>query len=166
MSTESPPIFTEESFLSKLVPFFEERKAQLSTLLANDAQWMAFFSKLHLVYIDNHKSARDSWLYISNIVDDNRYFADTEPARPEEVLFGGSSERFPEAQAVYITVLQQLCFAFLEELLSRATPEQIASFIQQYLQSIYRTVEKRVKPDYIWFQVPNIKFRSVGLFAL
>lgn len=53
MQEAEPNILSESDFLTKVVPFFEDIKSQLQSILGKKRAWKTFLSKLSLVYINN-----------------------------------------------------------------------------------------------------------------
>ena len=161
MNEEKPNHLSEAVYLSEVVPFFEEAKSKLLSCLKGDAKWASFFANLHIVYIDNSRIEKDSHFYLSKCIAKNMFLINSEPVNS---YYGSRSEEYSYA-FIHLTVLQYLRYAFIEELLTFATPMQISDYIQQLLMLNYRAIRKIIEPNFICLQVSHFKF-SESFFSI
>jgi len=155
MNSVQSDSLSEEVFLSEVAPLFEKTKTELLLLLEDDREWSSFLSSTHLVYIDNSATDNNSHFYLTHEADSNLYLRDTPPIHQDHRGF--SSQNITEGY-VKIPLIDCLRNAFVEELISRATPEQLAEYFRQLLESDYRSVGYIEHRDYIRLWVFSPQF--------
>jgi hypothetical protein len=149
-------VLSEDAFLTEVTPFFEEVKAELYQVLGPSRTWKTFLSTLHLVYVNNSSFGQKSYFGLSNTLTQSTFLTNADPSADMTYVDGHYMAVLKELAAVH--VIDKLRDAFIEELLSLATPQQLCEYLEQVLCHQYRSLDKWDCRDagYIYFLFTNM----------
>ena len=148
LTTENTDILNEDTFFSKLVPFFEEIRSELLAILGGDEGWNKLLSQLQLV------CDVDGNLEVLRDTDRHLYLAD--PSRSSTFLHDNT----------YYSIRPKLRWIFIEEILTRTRPQHIGEYVFRLLRYSYQNVEELKTPKkYIRYRFTSIN-TSNDLIAL
>ena len=162
MQRSKPNILSENDFLTKVVPFFEDIISQLQAILSKSKAWKAFLSKLSLVYINNFSIGQPSYFRIGNNTNESKYLANS---KPQDLLYYSCIHPGVLDDLVYIDMINCLRYVFIKELLSQATPQQLLEYLEWILNFNYKHVVSYPHKKFIYAQFININLLH-DIFAI
>ena len=130
-------LLNEDTFFSKLVPFFEEIRSKLLAILGRDEEWKKLLSQLHLVYVNDN-------LQITHDANSHLYLAESSHVG---TLWNDNT---------YYSILPMLRWIFIEEILTHSKPQHIGEYVYRLLWYSYQNVEKTETRKYIRYRFTSI----------
>ena len=147
MDIEPPDILNEDTFYSKLVPFFENIRSELLTILGKDEKWSKLLSQLHLACDVNGN------LEILRDTDKHLYLAD--PSNSGTFLNDNT----------YYSIRPKLRLIFVEEILilTLSNPQYISEYVLRLLGYSYKNVEEKKTPKYIRYRFTSVNTSDASI---
>lgn len=159
----SQTFLDEEKFFSQVVPAFEKARDGLVKIVAKDKHLAAKLASTRLVILDNRSTENKMHFWLSQEYTDNLYLVNQHLGLKD--YHGFNSPTINVLQGVHGNIYNALRSLFVQELLARATPDDLAFHIERRLKVNYSSVDKTSNKNYFLFRVVNYTF-SDDLFSM
>ena len=160
----TPIPLDEEKFSSQVVPTFEKARDELVRIVAKDKKLASKLAKMRLVILDNRVTEQKMVFWLTDTYKESCYLYDQHPGLSG--IHGYSSSEINMASCDHSSILDALRSVFLGELLSRAKPEDLASYLEKFLRSNYVDVETQHTSSFYLLRVANLEFGVKGGFSI
>lgn len=159
----SQTFLDEEKFFSQVVPAFEKARDGLVEIVAKDKELAAKIASTWLIILDNRNTENKMYFWLSHDYENNFYLLDQHHGLHD--YHGFSSTSINLLQGIHANTYNALRSLFVQELLARAKPDDIAFHMERRLGLNYKTVDRIDHKDYFLLRVINYKF-SDELFSM
>ncbi len=154
----------EDRFFSLVVPAFNEARDELVRILKKDAKLATKLAAMRLVIVDNRASDKRMFFWLTDTYKESCYLY--EQHHGMRGFHGYGTSEITMAICDRASILDALRSVFLGELLSRAKPEDLASYLEKFLRSNYADVQTSHTSAYYLLRVANLEFGVDGLFTI
>jgi hypothetical protein len=154
----------EDLFFSLVVPAFNEARDELVRILKKDAKLATKLAAMRLVIVDNRATDNRMLFWLTDTYKESCYLYDQHHGM--RGIHGYGTSEITMAICDRVSILDALRSVFLGELLSRAKPEDLASYLEKFLRSNYADVQTSHTSAYYLLRVANLEFGVDGLFTI